>query len=313
MPTSWTSTRCSPELTAYALWGLQLVQPGRNRLHRARCALADPYVGSFGGRLRSQLLAVEASTAWRRPKCWSRTGGSSTTPPDPTAPLATQPRSTTPGPAHAALQPAGFRSTFAPPDARPRGTERNGRGRRVTTRAGARPFAHVTGNGRDQVGMGGHPQGASGATCKIAGIAFTGSNPVPATLPLTCENAVAASPVTPARRVGFPSGFPPLDRLPTPLACSGRGPEKGASITAVSLVWPYTSFRSQLGAQPGRLERGCSGAGRSSGWSGRWSGAKERADGQGGSRRGTWTTPRRGHGPPRAASWDAGGRGVRAR
>jgi hypothetical protein len=47
------------------------------------------------------------------------------------------------------------------------------RGRLCTSRAmiGAR------------VGMGGDLRGAGGATCKIAGIAFTGSNPVPATPP----------------------------------------------------------------------------------------------------------------------------------
>jgi Integrase core domain len=36
------------------------VQPGRDQLHRARITLADPYVESFGGRLRDELLAVEA-------------------------------------------------------------------------------------------------------------------------------------------------------------------------------------------------------------------------------------------------------------
>jgi transposase InsO family protein len=36
------------------------VQPGRHQLHRARLALAEPYVESFGGRLRDELLAVEA-------------------------------------------------------------------------------------------------------------------------------------------------------------------------------------------------------------------------------------------------------------
>jgi hypothetical protein len=33
----------------------------------------------------------------------------------------------------------------------------------------------------DQVGMRRDARGDSGATCKIAGIAYTGSNPVPAT------------------------------------------------------------------------------------------------------------------------------------
>jgi hypothetical protein len=36
-------------------------------------------------------------------------------------------------------------------------------------------------DGREQVGMGQDLRGDGGATCKIAGIAYTGSNPVPAT------------------------------------------------------------------------------------------------------------------------------------
>ena len=79
------------------------------------------------------------------------------------------------------LRAPGFRSTFAPPDARPRGTGRNDRGRRVAAEAIVRPFAHVKGDDRDQAGTGRYPRGDGGATCKIAGIAYTGSNPVPAT------------------------------------------------------------------------------------------------------------------------------------
>jgi hypothetical protein len=75
----------------------------------------------------------------------------------------------------------GFRSTFAPPDAKPCGTGWNRRGRRVTAEAVEIPFVHVAGYRRDQVGMGRDPHGDGGATCKIAGIAYTGSNPVPAT------------------------------------------------------------------------------------------------------------------------------------
>jgi hypothetical protein len=41
---------------------------------------------------------------------------------------------------------AGFRSTFAPPDAIPRGTWRNGRGRYVPAEAVAGPFVLVTAN-----------------------------------------------------------------------------------------------------------------------------------------------------------------------
>jgi hypothetical protein len=54
------------------------------------------------------------------------------------------------------------------------------------------------------------------ATCKIAGIAYTGSNPVPATPALTSNNAVAGRPIKWGSRVGFPSGFPPPDAQPTP-------------------------------------------------------------------------------------------------
>jgi hypothetical protein len=59
------------------------------------------------------------------------------------------------------------------------GAERTGRP--GTAQAIDRPFVHVTGDDRGQAGMGGDPRGAGGATCKIAGIAYTGSNPVPAT------------------------------------------------------------------------------------------------------------------------------------
>ena len=74
-----------------------------------------------------------------------------------------------------------FPSYFPPPDARPRGTGRYGQGRQVTAEAVGRPFVHVTSDDRGQVGMGRALQGGGGATCKIAGIAYTGSNPVPAT------------------------------------------------------------------------------------------------------------------------------------
>jgi hypothetical protein len=92
----------------------------------------------------------------------------------------------------------GIRSTFAPPDVRPCGTGRNGRGRQVTAEAGDRLSMHVTAVVRDQAGMAGDSRGAGGATCKIAGIAYTGSNPVPATTTLTCGNAAAGCISTPA-------------------------------------------------------------------------------------------------------------------
>jgi putative transposase len=87
--------RCDngPELTANALrhWcrfnhaGTSYIEPGS--------PWQNPYVESFGGRLRDELLAVEASNGLLEARVlvedWSRTGGSSTTPSDPTAPLAT--------------------------------------------------------------------------------------------------------------------------------------------------------------------------------------------------------------------------------
>jgi hypothetical protein len=72
-------------------------------------------------------------------------------------------------------------------------------------------FVHVTGDDWDQVGMGVDPRGAGAATCKIAGIAFTGSNPVPATWPVTSDNAVLGSPV----RASLGLCFPPLSLEPT--------------------------------------------------------------------------------------------------
>jgi hypothetical protein len=66
-------------------------------------------------------------------------------------------------------------------------------------------------NVRDQVGIGGDPRGDHGATCKIAGIAYTGSNPVPATMTLSCENVAAGPPIRPGSKVRFRSGFPPPD------------------------------------------------------------------------------------------------------
>jgi hypothetical protein len=113
---------------------------------------------------------------------------------------------------------AGFRSNFAPPDTGPPGTGGNRQGRRAAADAIHSPFVLVTGGGRNQPGMGRDLRGATAATCKIAGIAYTGSNPVPATLPLSCGNAVAAWPARRACGVWIPSGFPPPDTLPTPSA-----------------------------------------------------------------------------------------------
>ena len=55
-----------------------------------------------------------------------------------------------------------------------------------------RPFVHVTAGNQGQVGMRRDQWGDGGATCKIAGIAYTGSNPVPATLPLAAETRLPA-------------------------------------------------------------------------------------------------------------------------
>jgi hypothetical protein len=74
-----------------------------------------------------------------------------------------------------------FPSTFPPPDTPLRGTDRNCRGRGAKAEAIDMLFLHVVCHDRDQMGMFGDPRGDGGATCKIAGIAYTGSNPVPAT------------------------------------------------------------------------------------------------------------------------------------
>jgi hypothetical protein len=56
------------------------------------------------------------------------------------------------------------RPGFPPPGAGPRGTRRNGQGRRVTTEALYGPFVHVTSDNRDQVGMAGNPRGDGAPT-----------------------------------------------------------------------------------------------------------------------------------------------------
>ena len=59
------------------------------------------------------------------------------------------------------------------------GTRSEGRGCRQADCARHRRLLASVGMGRD-------PRGGGRATCKIAGIAYTGSNPVPATLALSC-------------------------------------------------------------------------------------------------------------------------------
>jgi hypothetical protein len=65
----------------------------------------------------------------------------------------------------------------------------NKRGCRGTADGMDGPFTHVMWDAAEQVGMGRDLRGDGGATCKIAGIAYTGSNPVPATS-LSCGNTV---------------------------------------------------------------------------------------------------------------------------
>jgi hypothetical protein len=97
---------------------------------------------------------------------------------------------------------------------------------------------HVRSDGRGQVGMGGDPRGAAGAVCKIAGIAYTGSNPVPATTALTSNNAAVRHPIRSGSRVGFPSAFPPPDAPPTPpthpAPLSGTRPRSAGQVWARS-------------------------------------------------------------------------------
>jgi hypothetical protein len=98
-----------------------------------------------------------------------------------------------------------FPSDFPPPDARPHGTGRHARGRQGTAEAVGRPFVLATADGRGRVGTGRDARGDAGGVCKTAGIAYTGSNPVPATPPLTCGNAAAARSSQPCWNGRLPS------------------------------------------------------------------------------------------------------------
>jgi hypothetical protein len=104
----------------------------------------------------------------------------------------------------------------------------------VTADAVDRPFAHATGDDRDQVGKGRDPRGDSGATCKTAGFAYTGSNPVPATPLLTCKNGRCAASVAPPGRTRLPSTFPPPDAPPTRPA--GHALDQGGRPTRMGEV-----------------------------------------------------------------------------
>ena len=108
----------------------------------------------------------------------------------------------------------GLPSTFPPPDAEPRGTGRSGQGRRAAAEADGEPFAHVTGDGRGQVGAGRDPRGGGSATCKIAGIACLlrfESCPCHTTSKLGKRGRRVAD----QARLRGP-GFPPVSLRPTP-------------------------------------------------------------------------------------------------
>jgi hypothetical protein len=145
-----------------------------------------------------------------RPGCWSRAGLAPRPDRCLTPPIGIAIWSAASSARSRVRTPAGLPSTFPPPDARPRGTGRNGQGRPVTARAAARPFAHVTSDDRNPLGTGGDHCGDGGAVCKTAGFAYTGSNPVPATPPLTCGNGRCTALVTPPGRARLPSTFPPV-------------------------------------------------------------------------------------------------------
>ena len=66
----------------------------------------------------------------------------------------------------------GFRSTFAPPDAKPHGTGRYRCGHKVTARDFGRLFVLVMADGRGLMGMRGDLQGDGFGVCKIASIAY---------------------------------------------------------------------------------------------------------------------------------------------
>jgi putative transposase len=82
--------RCDngPELTVNALRDWCRFTGAETSYIKPGAPWQNPYVESFGGRLREELLAVEAFSALLEARCWSRTGGSSTTPSGPTAPWA---------------------------------------------------------------------------------------------------------------------------------------------------------------------------------------------------------------------------------
>jgi len=64
----------------------------------------------------------------------------------------------------------GFRSSFAPLDARRRGMGHNGRGCQGTAEVVGGVLVLVAAGGRGLVGMGGDLRGGAGGVCKIAGL-----------------------------------------------------------------------------------------------------------------------------------------------
>ncbi len=156
----------------------------------------------------------------------------------------------------------GFRSTFPLPDAMPRRTGRNKAGRGMTAGAVGELFLLVTADERGRVGMGRDLPGAAPAACKTAGYAYTGSNPVPATQPLSCENTAAWHLSYLLAGAGLPSDFPPADAPPTASGCPaprGRGcPRSGRLVWApssgswwMSMRWAVVPPSGWRGSQPG--------------------------------------------------------------
>jgi hypothetical protein len=109
----------------------------------------------------------------------------------------------------------------------------------MTAEAVDRPFVHVTSDSQYQVGMGGDSRGDGSATCKIAGIAYTGSNPVPATTALASNNAVVGRPIKSDLRVILPLRFPSARRVADTARPSHTVGPKTPSISPATLgaVW----------------------------------------------------------------------------
>ena len=84
--------RNGPEFISHAVAGLVPVQRGRTIYIEPGSPWQNPWIESFNGRLRDELLNSGTSTASSKPRCSSRTGGWNTTATGRTAPTATSPR-----------------------------------------------------------------------------------------------------------------------------------------------------------------------------------------------------------------------------